>query len=160
MACFEDAIAFTLPHEGGYVCHPLDPGGETNFGITKKSYPDLDIKNLTEQKAAEIYKRDFWPPDYYRINSQAIANKLFDLGVNMGQRPAIKLLQSACNECGEMVVVDGTFGNITLNAINSADSVLLLTAFKKNAVGHYQHLVAVNPKLSCFLVGWCKRAMA
>ena len=47
---FEDAIEFVLLHEGGYSWDPKDPGGETRFGISKKSYPNLNIKNLTEEK--------------------------------------------------------------------------------------------------------------
>lgn len=160
MANFEPAFDFMLPHEGGYVKNPNDPGGETRYGISKRSYPKVDIASLTVDDAKEIYRRDFWLPTFDRINSQAVANKAFDFSVNMGHQQAIKLLQSACNECGEMVAVDGTLGNITLNAINSADEVLLLTAYKKAALGYYQHLAAVKPSLSCFLVGWCKRAMA
>lgn len=160
MAVFDSAFEFMLPHEGGYVNNPRDPGGETKYGITKRTYPDEDIQNLTVERAKELYRRDFWYPLYDRINSQAIANKLFDLGVNMGRRPAVTLLQKACIQCGEVTAADGGFGPNTLLAVNSADEVLLLTAFKQVAVGHYQHLVAVNPKLASFLIGWCKRAVA
>lgn len=160
MANFDEAFIFMLPHEGGYVNNPRDPGGETKYGISKRSYPSVDIQNLTEADAKEIYRRDFWNPLYERINSQAIANKTFDFAVNMGSREAHKLLQSACNECGERIVVDGTLGNLTLMAVNSCDSSLLLTELKKLAVGFYQHLVALDPKKAVFLVGWCKRATA
>ncbi len=57
---FNKAVRIILAHEGGYVNHPADPGGETNMGISKRSYPDLDIKNLTVAMAKEIYFRDFW----------------------------------------------------------------------------------------------------
>ena len=50
-------IEKVLKHEGGYVNDPTDLGGETNFGITKRFYPDVDIKNLTKEQAVEIYKR-------------------------------------------------------------------------------------------------------
>ena len=49
-----------LGHEGGYVNDPQDPGGETNWGISKRSYPGEDIKNLTLDQAAAIYRRDYW----------------------------------------------------------------------------------------------------
>jgi lysozyme family protein len=160
MANFDEAFAFMLPHEGGYVFDTHDPGGETKFGISKKSYPKEDIAQLTKERACEIYRRDFWKPVYEQINSQAIANKVFDFAVNMGAKKAHQLLQSACNDCGELVAVDGGFGSLTLNAVNSADSTLLLEAYKRRALGHYQHLVAVNPILSPFIVGWARRAMA
>ena len=57
---FSRALAFVLAHEGGYVNHPDDPGGETKYGISKRSYPKLDIKSLTKRQAADIYKRDYW----------------------------------------------------------------------------------------------------
>ena len=52
---FNDIIEVVLHHEGGYVNDPDDPGGETNFGIAKRSHPDVDIKNLTKDGAKEIY---------------------------------------------------------------------------------------------------------
>ena len=69
MADFEKAVEFVLRMEGGYVNDPKDPGGETNFGIAKKSYPGVDIKNLTEEQAEEIYKRDYW--EKYNIGELA-----------------------------------------------------------------------------------------
>ena len=57
---FEDIIEITLHHEGGYVNDPDDLGGETNFGIAKRFYPDVDIKNLTKDEASDIYRRDYW----------------------------------------------------------------------------------------------------
>jgi hypothetical protein len=57
---FERAVAFVLRHEGGYVNDPRDPGGETKYGISKRAYPRLDIKGLTEADAKEIYRRDYW----------------------------------------------------------------------------------------------------
>ena len=53
---FDDIIKDVLSKEGGYVNHPTDPGGQTNYGIAKRSHPDEDIKNLTKKRATEIYK--------------------------------------------------------------------------------------------------------
>jgi lysozyme family protein len=60
MTDFEIAVNFTLQKEGGYHKDPLDPGGETNFGISKRYNPEVDIKNLTRAKAIEIYRRKYW----------------------------------------------------------------------------------------------------
>jgi len=56
---FEQIINDVLEHEGGYVNDPLDKGGETNFGIAKRWYPDLDIKALTKNDAVNIYYNDY-----------------------------------------------------------------------------------------------------
>jgi lysozyme family protein len=60
MSVFDDLIGRVLTHEGGYVSDPRDPGGETRFGIAKRSYPNVDIKALTRDDAIAIYRRDFW----------------------------------------------------------------------------------------------------
>ena len=57
---FRKAIEVILKYEGGYVNDPNDLGSETNFGISKRSYPNVDIKNLTKEQAIEIYHRDWW----------------------------------------------------------------------------------------------------
>ena len=57
---FDDIIEVVLHHEGGYVNDPDDPGGETNFGVAKRSHPDVDIANLTKDGAKEIYKEHYW----------------------------------------------------------------------------------------------------
>ena len=82
------AIDFVLKWEGGYVHDPLDPGGETNFGISKKSYPDLDIKNLTKEQAVEIYKRDYWLATKCDTLPYPLDIIVFDTAVNMGRSRA------------------------------------------------------------------------
>jgi lysozyme family protein len=95
---FQTALTFTLQEEGGYSFDPQDPGGETNFGISKRSYPHLDIKNLTIDQASDIYYRDYWmAAGCYRIKSETLAAKLFDLAVNTGPRSAAKFLQHGVN---------------------------------------------------------------
>ena len=90
---FEKAIEFALKWEGGYINHPDDPGGETNFGISKRAYPSLDIANLTEEQAKEIYRRDYW--DKCGCNSLPEPEDLivFDTAINMGVNRALKLME-------------------------------------------------------------------
>jgi lysozyme family protein len=57
---FIKAMKFVLKWEGGYTNDPNDPGGETKYGISKRSYPDLDIKNLTIEEATDIYYQNYW----------------------------------------------------------------------------------------------------
>lgn len=59
---FARALGWVLKEEGGYANNPNDRGGETNFGISKGAYPDLDIKALTIRDAIAIYRRDYWLP--------------------------------------------------------------------------------------------------
>ncbi|MDR2781942.1 MAG: hypothetical protein LBB21_05845 [Holosporaceae bacterium] len=158
-AKFSKAFEYVLKHEGGYVNDPADPGGETNFGISKRSYPHLDIKNLTLDQAKEIYFRDFWQKGKYeQIEDKNIAIKLFDLGVNIGINQANKLIQRALRAAGTQVVEDGIIGPITLKAINEADPTDLLSALKSESAGHYRLIANLNPSQKKFIEGWLRRA--
>lgn len=155
---FLRAVEETLKHEGGYVNDPADPGGETNFGISKRSYPDLDIAALTRDEAIEIYQRDWWERyGYGRINHEQIAAKVFDFSVNMGPRRAHVILQQAVvMSAGEQISADGIIGPLTLSAVNShPNQALLFATLKLNAVGFYLSL-----NNSRFLAGWIRRALA
>lgn len=94
-ADFHTFIQRILKSEGGYVNLASDPGGETQWGISKRSYPDVDIKNLTRDGAIAIYKRDFWDV----INADEIyvstAFAALDFAVNSGISTSIRKLQTA-----------------------------------------------------------------
>ena len=154
---FKEAVIKTLKHEGGYVNDPKDPGGETNFGISKRAYPDLDIENLTREAAEEIYFRDYWQKNHCAgINDRKIAEKVFDLAVNMGPRRANRLLQIAINYTGEPVCVDGVIGPETLGAINRHPvPELLLAILKLEAVKYY-----ASRENARYEKGWVKRAVS
>ena len=83
-AAFKQAIDFTLKWEGGYVHHKDDPGGETKYGISKRSYPRLDIKKLTKDTAREIYYRDYWLPAKCDKKPYPVNCIHFDAAVNVG----------------------------------------------------------------------------
>lgn len=159
MAIFEAAIPTVLKHEGGYVNHPADPGGETNFGICKRQYPDLDIKALTQDKAVAIYKRDYWGR-FGEIYDQDLATKVFDQSILCGTRTAVRLLQSAVCACGHVIDIDGNLGPGTLCAVNSIPPGELLSTFKDELVEHFTRLVRNNSALEPFYRGWIDRAMA
>jgi len=91
---FDVAVERTLSHEGNYVFHARDPGGETHWGISKRSYPDLDIKNLTREQAKEIYKRDYWDACGSGLDD-GVMYQVFDAAVNHGIGNAIRMLQRA-----------------------------------------------------------------
>jgi len=75
--------------EGGYVHDPRDPGGETNWGISKRSYPDLDIANLTRDEAAAIYERDYIQPVREIVEDERMVYHVVDAAVNHGLRRAL-----------------------------------------------------------------------
>lgn len=153
MADFKKAIPIILKHEGGYVNDPKDPGGETKFGISKRAFPLLDIKNLTLDKAQEIYKENYWNPiNGDLIKSQDIATNLFDFVVNAGISSGVKTIQKVLN-----VATDGKLGPGTLAAINACDEKILNMDFTKARFEYYKSIVVKNPDLNKFLVGWKKR---
>jgi lysozyme family protein len=155
MKRFEKVIHHTMKWEGGYVNDRFDPGGETKFGISKRSYPRLNIKDLTEYQAVEIYRRDFWKPYHDEINSFQIASRLFDLSVNMGHKNPNKLLQRAVNDIGGDIVDDGVIGPNTISAINNSDENQLYSAFYARAKNRYERLSKRNG--GRFLKGWMRR---
>lgn len=159
MANFDKAVAKVLEHEGGYVNDPVDAGGETKYGITKRTYPTLDIKNLTINEAKVIYYRDFWLKENIdKIEHDELAQKVFDTGVNMGASRAIKFLQEAANKLGAKLVVDGGLGPKTLEIVNRLEGQKLLTVFRELQAAYYQDIVKRKPEQAKFLKGWLKRA--
>jgi lysozyme family protein len=152
MADFNLAIPTVLRNEGGYVDNPNDSGGATNFGISQRRYPDLDIKNLTVGQAMDIYLRDFWL--FGGITDQLFANKIFDMYVNM-EHSAIHVVQIILG-----TNPDGIYGPRTEKAINASFAYpgMLLGYYKAALVMHYRDIVTKNPKDAEFLDGWITRA--
>ncbi len=123
---FDQAFDRLISNEGGYVNNPADPGGETNWGISKRSYPHVDIKNLTRELARQIYLADFWRRGQMDQYDQAIAFQVFDIAVNSGIETAVRLLQRAAG-----VADDGHIGPVTVAAIKTksvTDMLMLITA--------------------------------
>lgn len=108
---FQIGIERILGHEGGYVNDPKDPGGETKFGISKRSYPNINIAALTRDDAIEIYRRDFWNPLKADRFSFGVAYQLLDSAINSGLGQTIRFLQRALG-----VADDGIFGPHSLEA--------------------------------------------
>lgn len=148
---FDDAFERTLGHEGGYVNNVEDPGGETQWGISKRSYPDLDIKTLTVAQAKAIYQRDYWTPAGCEHVPEAIRADLFDMAVNAGVRPAIKALQRAVGADPDGVIGPQT---IALAAVVPPDRLRL--RFNAKRLRAYTEAKA----WSAFGRGWVLRTIA
>lgn len=121
---FDTSFGELIGNEGGYTNNPSDPGGETNFGISKRSYPGVDIKNLTLEQAKAIYRRDFWAEAGGEVLPEAIKFDVFDAAVNNGVRQAIKTLQKAVGQ-----PEDGLIGVHTLMACNAMSPDRLVMRF-------------------------------
>jgi lysozyme family protein len=182
MAEYGPAFAKIIELEGGFIDHPDDPGGATNFGISLRflqTQNDIelgdidgdgdidydDIKKMSLQDAAKLYKKHWWDKfGYKQISDQAVANKIFDMAVNMGDRQAHKLLQRAINcVLGQRVLVDdGLLGPKSSQAMTIAlqQPLALLAALRAQQEGFYRLLVANNSKFKVFLQGWLKRAVS
>lgn len=126
---FETAFEFIMKWEGGYVNNKKDPGGETKYGISKRSYPNLDIKNLTREDAKKIYLKDFWNGSTADEYPKPLNIVIFDTAVNMGISRALKFLEK------------------------TKDPVQYIALRRKR----YQYLVEVRPSLKIFLKGWNNR---
>jgi lysozyme family protein len=152
---FNEIIEKVLEHEGGYVNDPNDLGGETNYGITKRFYPDVDIKNLTREQAKDIYKRDYWDKNRVESLPENLWHIFFDMCVNMGRGTAVKILQRAANGKGRDIDVDGGLGPATIKALKGVETERV----RAYRVKYYADLVTKKPEQDRFYFGWFRRSM-
>lgn len=118
---FDNAMAHVFEFEGGYVNDPRDPGGETRYGISKRSYPREDIKNMTRARAAQIYRRDYWSAVRGDDLPAGLDLVAFDAAVNSGVSRGAKWLQGALG-----VSADGRIGPQTIAAANAANAAAVI----------------------------------
>ena len=110
------AIDRVLGHEAGYVNDPADPGGETKWGISKREYPHLNIKELSREAAISIYYHDYWRPLHVERYPSAVAYQLLDSAVHSGIGQSIRFLQRAIGAAD-----DGRWGPESQRAIDATD---------------------------------------
>ena len=148
MSYYDECFTRLIGNEGGYVNNPKDPGGETKWGISRRSYPELDIKNLTQDDAKAIYRRDFW--DTCRCDElfPVLAFSLFDCSVNSGCGQAVKLLQQALG-----VDADGVFGRVTARRVNDQNESVLTAKYLGRRL---QFMTNLRP-WDTFSKGWARR---
>ena len=151
---FNKFIPIILRHEGGYVNDPDDYGQETKYGITKRHYPDLDIKNLTVEEAKVLYYNDFYLPlKLHFIKNDLLALHIFDMAINAGKHTAISLLQELLLDCP----IDGELGPMTAQLVLGAEnSVNLTEAYKAKRIERY-YIVSLLRNNAKFLKGWIRR---
>ena len=148
---FDEAFDRLIDNEGGYSNVPGDPGGETNWGISKRSYPGLDIADLTRNDAKAVYLRDFWQRGQMDQYDGAIAFQVFDIAVNSGIETAVRMLQRAAG-----VADDGHIGPVTVAAVKAksvTDMLMLIIAERLD----FWRKLSTWPQ---FGKGWAGRAAA
>lgn len=155
----DDMIDDILRREGGYVDHPADRGGPTNFGITHTtlaSYdPKLKIERISESTARDVYKCLYYHKPKIHLLPDHIQPQIFDMAVNHGQRSAIRLLQKAINQNPSCKIsVDGIIGGDTTHTSNFVRNEDIANI----RIGYYADIVANDPSQVVFLKGWLKRA--
>jgi len=153
---FDEIIETVLEHEGGYVNDPDDAGGETKYGIAKRWYPDVDIKNLTKEHAKKIYHKDYWLKGKCDKVPSQLRHIYFDMCVNFGRGGAVKVLQEAANSKNKnKIEVDGGIGPNTLKAIQNVS----LDRVRAYRVLRFANIVIQKPKQEKFWLGWFRRAI-
>ncbi len=156
MSRWLEVMEFVIGHEGGYVNHPDDPGGETNFGISKRSYPDEDIRKLTRPAALEIYRSDFWIASGCHGMPPPLDLVVMDYAVNSGVSRAVKALQ---RELGAKV--DGEFGAksqtslVVALASRSPQELALAVLIERGSL--FVRLACNRSGSENFLIGWMRR---
>ncbi len=146
---FEQCIPVILKWEGGYVNNPSDPGGETNFGISKASSPNIDIKNLTLTQAIDIYQRDFWDKCQLDKLPAQVRLSFFDACINVGYGRATICLQQALG-----LFSDGILGPQTIAAANAAGASLVHDFLAKRV----EFYMGINT-WQFFGAGWMNRIL-
>tara|TARA_R110000765_G_scaffold165913_1_gene270870 strand:+ start:160 stop:642 length:483 start_codon:yes stop_codon:yes gene_type:complete len=153
---FAEIIPEVLKREGGYVNDPTDMGGETRYGISKRSYPDIDIKELTVRQATDIYLKDYWIPSKAEKLPEDIRADYFDSVVNHGQGNAVKILQRAVNSTGSpKIAVDGRIGRNTIRESRR----LKKSRFQAFRTLFYSQIIHKNQSQEKYWYGWFKRAI-
>ena len=177
MADFKLAIPSTLRNEGKFSDDPRDPGGITAYGWSLRGLIErgidvngdgridrddvLAIYHAGPQAAVALYDREIWEKhNYGLVRDQAVANKIFDMAVNMGEGTANMIAQKAAVSLGATIAVDGVFGPKTVAAINALEPPRFMVAYKRLLVARYQEIVRRHPELAVFLPGWLTRADA
>lgn len=153
---FEQCITHIAEVEGEFTINPKDKGNYTpsgvlkgtKYGISAKSYPNLDIKNLTKDKATELYKKDYWNKAKIDLLPSKIRLQYFDTAVNSGISTATKLLQRVLG-----VKDDGIIGDITRSRLQN----VTIEEFAKQRNNFYVNIVKKDNSQLTFLQGWLNR---
>jgi lysozyme family protein len=160
---WKDAFAHMIQSEGGYVNDPLDRGGETNLGVTKKAWAaylgreieDGEMAALTVEAVEPFYKTQYWD----RVRADDLPGGVdylaFDFAVNAGPARAAKFLQKAVG-----ATADGVIGPGTLAAVRAREPQEVIDLFSTIKAEFYHGIVENDPTQQRFINGWLNRVAA
>ncbi len=147
---FKKAVEYILKWEKGYSNDPQDPGKETNFGISKRAHPNVDVKNLTRDGAIEIYRVEYWEACRCEELPVEIATMIFDMAVNQGVPSARLALQQAIG-----VKQDGKIGPLTISVARQSPPIA--TMHEIADIRAVKYLSMDNSTEERYEKGWIKR---
>lgn len=149
---FKDALSTVLRHEGGWVRHENDPGGETNYGITKRTAEAHgytgDMRDIPMALVSDIYYKSYWLAASCHKLPSTVAFQVFDAAVNHGVSRAIRMLQSQAG-----TVADGVVGPNTLMAVSLTPPPVLASRICAERLRLFAGLVHFDQ----FGRGWTRR---
>lgn len=152
MSYFDNFFDRLMKHEGGYVNHPKDPGGETMWGVTKRvavahGYTG-PMRQLPKATAQRIADKSYWQAIHGDELPRAVAWQVVDAAYNHGNRNAVKFLQRAIG-----VNDDGIIGPKTLAAVKAMDQNDIVFKFNAERLEFYTKLGT----WATFGRGWTRR---
>jgi lysozyme family protein len=177
---FDKAIPIVLKHEGVLSDNKRDPGGVTKYGLSYRFLDDLikrhpkmlseidansnnvfdyyDVQNLSIFEAKKIYKEEWWDVYHYeRFKSQALANKIFDISINIGQKECEVLVKRAINS---MLCENRSKDYIDyVNMLTDDGAEKLMMFFEHEVIVYYTMIVKKHPSYKVFLKGWIRRVV-
>ena len=149
---FDHCLEMLLEHEGGYVNHPSDPGGQTNLGVTKRVWEDWggtkDMKELTPEDVAPLYKKLYWDKIKGDELPSGVDWCVFDWGVNSGTSRSAKALQRIVGTRD-----DGHIGPKTMELVMEADVHEIINKMYQERQEFYEKLKTFDT----FGKGWTRR---
>jgi lysozyme family protein len=172
-AAFRDGFDALMKFEGSTLSlDPDDPGnwtggsvgdGElrgTKYGIDSAMHPELDVAELTLDRARELFRAEWWERAGWSRLPDAIGAKMLAVGPDVGSHDANVCLQRALRTCGRALAEDGAIGPATAAAAGAAPILPLLAALRSEFACHYRLVLAAKPALEKFRAGWLARAYA
>ena len=152
---FEKTVDFLIDEiEGGEVNAAADKGGHTKYGISKHTFPKIDIATLTRQQAIDIYYEKYWLPFQCDKFVPGIAVFVFGCAVHHRPRTGPRLLQQALRA---NLLVDGIIGEKTIAAANKSNCSRVLTEALALRADLFHDLVVADSSQAIFLIGWFSR---
>ena len=157
---YKVAVEFAAKWEGGYVNHPRDPGGATNYGVTQASYNEFrsskgqviqDVRAISKSELNDIYLR-YWNAANCDKCAGVLSVAQFDTSFNFGPVGASRFMQELLG-----VSVDGAVGPITLGALAKANHDALAYAYPYSRIAYRYQRVHEAASQRVFLQGWLNR---